>query len=751
MFITLSFSLPFYGQNKQVVDSLLQITESDITDQERVDTYILIAFEHVGSDSTGANRYIEKALNIAESIGYDEGRMDALYVQGRSALLSGEYNRAEKYLSQLLSASNDIDYKKGIANAYYSKAWLNYYQGNYAKSIDFHLRSLDIRNTLASKVDISDCLRGLGITYKLLGEFDRALGYLNQSLEIEEAINNPGGIAATLNHIGIINSLRGDYSVAMDIYYQALVIEQKLDDKSGLAYTYQNIGVIHDLQNDYEKALDFYSRSLKLRQEIGEKRGVAQIINNIGLVYHAQKNYERAYEYYQDALQKKEELGDRRGVADGHLNIGKLLTDQGKHAQAISNKKKALSISEEMNSDWGRVQAMISLGRSYRDLSRFNEAKKYLKEGIGLATEAKLIEDVKEGARLLASVEESLGHYSDAYRAQILFQKMSDSISSAEVAKRITLLEAQFEFQQEKDSLQFANEKERLLLDQRIKTQKTTQFMGIAVVFVLILVIGVLSRYYRLKAVSNKRLSLLNREIQSRNESLSALNDEKNNLISIVAHDLQNPLSGIMGALDLMESKELKEEHKTLKDIIHISATRMSKMISDILNIESIEEGVEQMNVQPFNISKTVGDVCSQFSKRAADKGINIVTEIAPEVIALVDEKYEVQIIENLLSNAIKFSPRDKQIEVHLSKKNGKSLLEVKDQGPGLNEQDKKKLFKKFQKLSAKPTGDESSTGLGLSIVKKFVERMGGEIWCESEAGQGASFFVELRLAEEQS
>ena len=83
---------------------------------------------------------------------------------------------------------------------------------------------------------------------------------------------------------------------------------------------------------------------------------------------------------------------------------------------------------------------------------------------------------------------------------------------------------------------------------------------------------------------------------------------------------------------------------------------------------------------------------------------------------------------------------------IRLSKKQNNSLLEVKDDGPGLNTDDKKKLFQRFQRLSAKPTGNESSTGMGLSIVKNFVEKMGGRIWCENEEQKGASFFCRVAI-----
>jgi signal transduction histidine kinase len=131
----------------------------------------------------------------------------------------------------------------------------------------------------------------------------------------------------------------------------------------------------------------------------------------------------------------------------------------------------------------------------------------------------------------------------------------------------------------------------------------------------------------------------------------------------------------------------------------------------------------------------------------AKQKSIQLHTSVADQLHVLLDKGYAEEVIENLLSNAIKFSPAGKNIFVKLTSSNNTALCEVRDEGPGLNEEDKKKLFKKYQRLSATPTGNESSTGLGLSIVKKFVNAMKGQIWCESEVGNGASFFVKFDLA----
>ncbi len=115
--------------------------------------------------------------------------------------------------------------------------------------------------------------------------------------------------------------------------------------------------------------------------------------------------------------------------------------------------------------------------------------------------------------------------------------------------------------------------------------------------------------------------------------------------------------------------------------------------------------------------------------------------------IALVDKMYIAQVFENLLSNSVKFSPKNSQIYVRCYSITGKIRIEVQDEGQGILPEEMSRLFIKYQKLSAKPTGGEKSTGLGLSIVKQYVEAMQGRVWCESEPGQGATFIVEFALA----
>jgi signal transduction histidine kinase len=170
-------------------------------------------------------------------------------------------------------------------------------------------------------------------------------------------------------------------------------------------------------------------------------------------------------------------------------------------------------------------------------------------------------------------------------------------------------------------------------------------------------------------------------------------------------------------------------------------------MIVKILDVRAIESKTLNLNLQVVEVGNFVEKLVVRFRELSDKKGIDLVLNKKASQVE-VDLNYFTQVLENLISNAIKFSPNNKQIEINVSNSGKTTRLEVVDQGPGLTADDHKRIFGKYQRLSAKPTGGESSTGLGLSIAKKYVEAMKGKIWCESEEGKGAKFVVEFKTVE---
>ncbi|MDM8545718.1 PAS domain S-box protein [Candidatus Venteria ishoeyi] len=237
-------------------------------------------------------------------------------------------------------------------------------------------------------------------------------------------------------------------------------------------------------------------------------------------------------------------------------------------------------------------------------------------------------------------------------------------------------------------------------------------------------------------------------ELQEKNFELLRLNQEKNEFLGIAAHDLKNPLSAIKGlAEEIQEDYKDMDADEVIQDAgkIRMAAQRMFMLITNLLDVNIIESG--KLNIEPalYHIQELVEAVVDDYQQRAAQKNIQLRydNQVGDCLVKLDGEIFQ-QVMDNLVSNAIKYSPQDTVTTLRLSRKNGFVCCEIQDQGPGFSAEDLNKMFGKFVRLSAKPTGNEHSTGLGLFIVKKMVEAMHGKVRCESVAGQGANFIVEF-------
>ena len=237
-------------------------------------------------------------------------------------------------------------------------------------------------------------------------------------------------------------------------------------------------------------------------------------------------------------------------------------------------------------------------------------------------------------------------------------------------------------------------------------------------------------------------------ELKHARERLREMNEEKNEFMGIAAHDLRNPLSAIQGYAEMIIEDAQSLAHRDLEgngQRIREAAKRMTEMVQKFLDANRIERGELKLNMAISDLSPLLQSVLETQSPHATAKGQMIQLELPPTpTLALADVSITFQVFENLVSNAVKYSPPGKKIFVRLKAEAGVVRFEVEDQGPGLSKEDQKKLFGKFARLSAKPTGGEHSTGLGLSIVKRLVEAMNGKVWCESELGMGAKFIVTI-------
>ena len=221
------------------------------------------------------------------------------------------------------------------------------------------------------------------------------------------------------------------------------------------------------------------------------------------------------------------------------------------------------------------------------------------------------------------------------------------------------------------------------------------------------------------------------------------LNEEKSNLMSLVANDIRNPLSSSISIAETLKEdlQAMNSEYVEHTDALLRSMWRINDMATKILDVMSAEVKRSETETKPVNLGRVAREVQQGFFQWSRKKDIMIDLDYE-EAFSELNPGFTQQIIENLLSNAIKFSPMGRKIYMKTYTDGDKAIFEVKDQGPGFTEVDKEQLYVKFARLSAIPTAGENSIGLGLSLVKKYVDRMKGTIELVSDKGQGANFKV---------
>jgi signal transduction histidine kinase len=256
--------------------------------------------------------------------------------------------------------------------------------------------------------------------------------------------------------------------------------------------------------------------------------------------------------------------------------------------------------------------------------------------------------------------------------------------------------------------------------------------------------------------VLNRELQENLEEIQSlhdalltANKNLIKLNEEKDHFLGVTTHDLKAPLVGINSLLQLLklDGQNLTDKQKEYVLLMEDTCQTMQRLITDLLDVKRIEQGATPVNKRMLSLSVLLNSLQAQYLSWLDNKNIQLsIDNQFKEDKLNTDPDILHRILDNLISNAIKFSARNSRVAIQVSQKHSELYILVADEGPGINNEDLNLLFGKFRRLSAKPTAGESSSGLGLSIVKELVHILDGNIKVKSAEGKGTTFTIILPL-----
>jgi signal transduction histidine kinase len=616
---------------------------------------------------------------------------------------------------------------------------------------------------------------------------DSAMVYGKQGLAAAEKSNYKKGIADACRNIGFAYQRLGKLADATGYYLRAVPLFEELNDSLGLANVWNGLGICYFEQGDFGNALQFYQRAEPMFFHLRKMDRYAASMSNIGYAYLQMGNLNLAQAYSKKALALANQYNVSTIQTFALSHLGDIARRKGDYATAEDYFHKALTVVARYPENAVSNSRFYNLlGYFYTDLKQFDQAQIYLDSSLAVSLRANMRFRMKDAYQGYQHLYATMKNFEQAYRYQSLVALYQDSLFNQESARQIATMQRELESREQTAQIS--------LLTKDSEIQQTTRNALLGGIAVVILAGLLLWRSYLQMRSVNRRLqsqnveileqrsmmerqseeiATINSELQQKNQHLVNLNEEKSQFMRIAAHDLKNPLTGIRGLAEFLATDASNlptEEIALVSNRVAETADRMFQLVKSLLDVNAIEDGSIVMHTANFNVALILETAVQNYVEAAKAKNMRLILtttaqsesleqSIEAEFMAFADAQLTAQVIDNLVSNAVKYSPMGKSVVVRLfreslensgmAKRTSKYIrLEVQDEGQGLTEQDKTLLFGKFTKLSARPTAGEDSTGLGLSIVKQLVEMMYGQVWCESEYGQGATFIVRLPVAE---
>jgi signal transduction histidine kinase len=543
--------------------------------------------------------------------------------------------------------------------------------------------------------------------------------------------------------------LMRDYTRGLDLFEEALEAAESLDDDPLKGTVLNSIAITYWRMEQWEESEQYLRQAQKLHPE--ESAMHYLLANNIGVALMEQGQYNEAEHYLLKALDFNREAESFQATGLNYSNLGDLYYRKGQPEKALRYLEEALDVEETDETRYLLTRSHRHLANVLNALGRTGEAIREGEVSIELARRMRDRAEEKDSWETLIRLMESSGRYREALEDFRKMDALEDDLLSEQTRLRSALFSARFAAAESTAQIEMLRQEQDLQNLWR-NTILICLVIVAALAFALALRYRTLHRLNHQLALQKEEIERSHRSLKAANERLSRLNREKDEILGIAAHDLRNPIGAVrqLGIM-LREDPELTDaDRRELIENIITSAESVLEIVGKLLDINRIEEGIVSINWDRIEPARLLRSVSSHFEAAASRKDQRI-DFLAPDEGHLVDGDWTLlhQSIGNLLSNALKYSPTGSSIRLNAALLPGEGLIRytVEDQGPGISGEDQKRLFRKFARLSAKPTGGESSTGLGLFIVAKLVALMGGRIGCDSTPGKGTTFRIDLPVS----
>jgi len=434
--------------------------------------------------------------------------------------LRGNYTSAIQFFNKALQAAQKTTYLPGQALAYKSLGVIYRRLGNKTQALEFYQKSLRISTTQQDTLGMASCYNNMANIYRSLGLYMKAIQFLHTSINLKKAVGYARGVANSYDSLGSLYESQQNYTKAMAYYQRSLKTMQKVGSKRDLAIICMNIGSLYEKTGNLIEATRLLNKASSLAKQTSSTHLYSETLYRSGLLALSQKQYAQASKFLQKSLTLKKTLKERKGIAENKIALAKLAHIQKKYALGLNYSTEALEA--------------------------------------GLQIKTPLV--IKEAAESLAKIHEAQGNYKKAYQYQLLFKKMADSLYNAEIAKKTTLLETNYRFEKEKDSIKLTQLRERMRFESDTKRRQSNQkatYVGLGLVSLLLLMFVL---FCIDKKRNNHKLNLVNTTLKEHSHEIMSQRDAIEKQNGVLKHANYQINQSILAAKIIQEAILPKEE-----------------------------------------------------------------------------------------------------------------------------------------------------------------------------------------------
>lgn len=676
--------------------------------------------------NSGGKEKIEAGLQVCDSLADHPEELLRF-----SLILSEE---AEKALPGTLLAARVF---RQVSDGYY-------FNDSLRLSGEFLLKAIRIAEAVlpSDTLFLGSACNDLGIIYLDMGRRREAREFLEQAVEHLKAAGDQEGLADGLSNLGSLNYMEGKYEEAILFYQQAYQIDLKSGNIPRQSSSLNNLGRIYVDWGKYETGLKYYFRSAELLDTLADQQTLSVRYNNIGMVYQLMGRHREAIGWIEKAkaIDEKEGLILRLGTR--YFNLANSWQALGDHQQAGECLEKAEQYSRQTGQIPMLTKVHAGLGQHYFNRGNPDLALQHFQKSLEYAEAGGSLSEKANSYKHLYNFYKSRADFKEALRYHELLTETRDSVFNLEVSGKVEELEVQYQTAGKEAEINRLEAENALRLREISfrKRERNWAFGGLALLLLF------LAGLYRLFAMVRRQKSILLRQ----NGELDRLNKTQNRLFSIISHDLRSATAAYQSSARLITHYLTRGEPGKLLPLapeISNNARVLSGMLENLLQWSLLQMKGLEPEKELVPVKEETRKVVELMKDYATGKSNEIVVEMGDETVWCDAGSFHL-ILRNLVSNAIKFTSGGKVI-LRSFRDNGTTILEVEDNGCGMDETTLAGLFESGMKEVHRGTGGERGTGLGLGLVSEHVARNRGSVAAESLPGKGTVIRVNLPSKEQ--